>query len=262
MNSKVLNALSILCLIIVVGVMSWRDMHPKMAAEASSSFGMLTYYAGADITPAMVPDDSKPVTVGLGEFSYTPDGKTVWTPQGMPPATFAQRQVNMQFHFKNLPHSPVETIQIIKGVAESWVRKGNTISVLVLDYSADKNPDFKAYADLLKAAHAAFSNIHLGFTIYAGVNILWQKDALKDLQDYSPQFLIHLPEARISPELLSRLEAFKYNVVLQFPAGVLPGDIDAAALKKLTSLTGVALTLDPHKPLPKKEEKIGLFPKL
>ena len=262
MDNKILNTLSILGLITVVSVMSWRDMHPKID-DGSSSLGTITYYAGTGITPAMIPDDHNwPITMGLGEFSTTPDGKAVWAPNGQQPATIAQRQVNLQFHFKSMPHDTAETVKIIKTVADDWKRKGDIINILLLDYSAEK-PDLKAYAALLKAAHDAFLK---SYVICAGVNILWadgpQKDALKDLQDDSPQFLIHLPQAHISPEFLSRLEAFKYNFILQFPAGTLPGDIDVTPIKKLGFLTSLTLTLDPHKPLPKKEEKIGLFPKL
>ena len=52
------------------------------------------------------------------------------------------------------------------------------------------------------------------------------------------------------------------DVNLQFPQGTRPGDLDMTRLKKLVLLTGGILTLDPHKPIPPKEEKIGLFPKL
>jgi hypothetical protein len=266
MNNKLLNILSILCLIAIVSIMSWRDMHPKIETDTSpSALGMLAYYAGDNVTPAMAPDDSSerlPITIGLGDFSYTPDGKVIWTPHGMPPATFAQRQVNLQFHFKDMPRDPAETISKIKAVADEWVHKGDTVNTLILDYSPEK-ADLKAYAALLKAAHSALKK---NYVIYAGVNILWaegpQKDVLKDLQDSSPQFLIHLTQAQISPELLSKLQAFKYNFIMQFPAGVQLKDIDMATLKKLGSLTGITLTLDPHKPLPVKEEKVGLFPKL
>jgi len=263
MNAKILNSLAILCLIVVIGVMSWRDMHPKIEADAlSPSLGIVAYYAGPDVTPAMIPDDSKPITIGVGEFSYTSDDKLSWTPHGMPPTTIAQRQVNLQFNFKSLPKNPDETIKKITSLAEDWKHKGDTVTTLVLDYSPAK-ADLKAYAVLLGAAHGAFKG---SYVIYTGINILWtdgpQKEALKELQDTSPQFLIHLPQAHISPELLSKLAALKYNLVLQYPAGTQMADLDMAALKKIPSLTGVTLTLDAHRPLPKKEEKIGLFPKL
>lgn len=272
MNNKAVNILSILCLIAVVGIMSWRDMHPKSEDDAATLLGILAYYAGDGVTPAMVPDEGNtrlPITVGLGDFSYAPDGKAIWTPHGMPPTTIAQRQVNLQFHFGGLPRDPAETISKIKAVTDEWVHKGDTVNTLILDYNPEK-ADLKAYATLLKAAYDTFSKPDATYSnrcvVNAGINVLWaegpQKDTLKDLQDYSPQFLIHLPQAQISPELLSRLEAFKYNFILQFPAGVQLKDIDRATLKKLGSLTGITLTLDPHKPLPVKEEKIGLFPKL
>jgi hypothetical protein len=270
MNSKTLNTFSILCLIAIVGVMSWRDMHPKADVNAVSALDMITYFAGPDITPAMIPNDnSRPVTISLGDFSYAPDDSPLWTPHGMPPTTFAQRQVNLQFNFKSLPQNPAKTIEKINTIAESWMSKGDTVNVLILDYRARK-PDLKAYAALLKAAHDEFSRptekFGSRYTIYAGIDLLWaegqQKDALKDFQDYAPQFLIHLPQTHISPELLSKLQAFKYNVILQFPAGTRVEDIDVATLKKIASLSSVTLTLDAHKPLPKKEEKIGLFPKL
>src|SRR5262249_5089753 len=145
MNSKVLNTLYIIALAAVIGVMSWRDMHPKQTVSASKPIATF-YYAGADMTPALIPDDNTPLTISLGTFSYTKDGKTLWTPQGMPATTFAQRQVNLQFHFNGLPHNPDETIKIIQSAADDWVHKGDIVNVLLFDYNAGR-PDLKAYAD-------------------------------------------------------------------------------------------------------------------
>ena len=265
MNNKIINVVSILCVAVVVGVMSWRDMHRDVSSNPSPGLGVTAYYAGPDITPSMVPDDSLSITASLGEFSYTPAGKTVWTPHGMGPTTFAQRQLNPEFHFKTLPRNPAETINKIEAAAEEWVRKGDTINAVVIDYSPEK-ADLKSYAALIKAAHNELKKAKGEYVVFASINPQWTGDAwqsaLKDLQDDSPQFLIHVPQANISPELFAKLEAMKHNFILQFPQGALPKDIDMASLKKLRSLVGITLTLDPHNPPPKKEEKIGLFPKL
>jgi hypothetical protein len=256
-----MNTLYIVALAAVIGVMSWRDMHPKQNTYLPKPLAT-SYYAGADITPAMVPDDNIALSIGLGTFSYARDGKVSWKPQGMPPTTFAQRQINLQFHFNNLPHDPKETIKIIKAAIEDWTHKGDIINVLLFDYNAEK-PDLDAYKTLLRAAHEAF---HKNYVIYSGINILWaegpQKNILNDLHESSPRFLIQAPQAPVSPQLFSKLEALKYDFVLQFPAGTQPEEINRPRLEKLDFLTGIALTLDPHKPLPKKEDKIGLFPKL
>jgi hypothetical protein len=264
MNNKALNIFYILCLVLAVGIMSWRDMHPKVnAALAAPGLGVTSYYVGAHITPAMIPDDSKPLTIGLGGFITTPDGKTIWKQGHWLPTTFAQRQINLQFHFEGLPRDPAETVSKIKSITEDWVHKGDTVNVLILDYSPDQNPDFKAYAAFLKAAHDAFKRTYVLYTL---VDTSWvegpQKESLKELQDSSPVFLIRLTQSQMSPAFLSRLEAFNYNFVLQFPVGVRWEDLDMAALKKLTSLNGITLTLDPRQTLLKPEEKIGVLPKL
>ncbi len=266
MNNKVINALSILCLIVVIGIMSWRDMNPKSNIDEAYRSEMATYYAGANITPEMIPDDSMPITIAVGEFSYTPDGKTVWKPQGMPATTFAQRQINLQFHFNGLPHNPAETIEKIKAVAEDWKHKGDDPAILILDYSAEK-PDLKSYAALLKTTHDDFKKNHIDpYTIYSVINIQWlegsKKEAIEELQDDSTVFLVQLPQAHISEDVFSKLDSIKHNLALQFPSGTQLGDLDMPRIKKISSLIGVTLTLDPHKPIPKKEEKIGLFPKL
>jgi hypothetical protein len=261
MNDKVINSLIALGLIAVIGVMSWRDMHPKVEInDATWAQNMLTYYAGAGITPAMIPDDNKPLTIDLGTFSYAADGKTVWISQSMAPVTFAQRQVNLQFDFSSLPQNPAETVQKIKTVSDDWVHKGDTINVLVLDYSPAK-VDAAAYTAFLKTVHDAFKRPY-PYVIYAGINISWHDDVLKALQDVSAQFVARLPEKQISPDLFTQLAAIKYNLVLQYPAGTNLDHLDVSSLKKLPSLSGVELTLDANKPLPKKEDKIGLFTKL
>jgi len=260
MNDKVINSLLALGLIAVIGAMSWRDMHPKVEInDATWAQNMATYYAGSGITAAMIPDDNKPLTVDLGTFNYEAGGKVVWTPQGMPPTTFAQRQVNLQFDFSGLPQNATETVQKIKTVSDDWVHKGDTITVLVLNYTPAK-VDAAAYAAFLKVVHDAFKGPS-PYIIYAGINISWQDDVFKALQAHSAQFVVQLPETRLAPDLLARLTALKYNLVLQYPAGTSLNDLDVPSLKKLPSLTGVELTLDAHKPLPKKEDKIGLFPK-
>ena len=263
MNNKILNILSGVALIAIIGVMSWRDMHPKIDTTAAPRLGVLSYYAGDGVTLDMIPDNGWPITVGVGSLSYAPDDKLLWTPHGMPPVTIAQRQINLQFYFgKNLPKNPDETIEKIKSIADEWTHKGNGVSIIVLDYSPAE-PDLKAYVALAKAARNAFKEKYIAF---AGINALWpegpQKASLEDLQKESPRFLIHLPQASIVPQFLAQLAALRYNFILQYPEGTRLEDIDANSLKTLPRLTGVTLGLDPHKPLPKKEEKIGLFPKL
>ena len=264
MNNKIINTLSVVSLVAIVGVMSWRDMHPKIDTAALPRLGILGYYAGEGVTPDMIPDNNGwPITVGAGSLSYAPNDKLLWTPQGMPAVNIAQRQINLQFYFgKSLPKNPAETIEKIKAVTEEWVRKGDEIGVIVLDYSPAE-PDLKAYTALAKATYSAFKGKH---AICAGVNVLWpewlQKDALKDLREVTPGFLIHLPQASIAPPTLARLAALKHDFILQYPAGTQMEGIDTNGIKTLSGLAGVTLGLDPHKPLPKKEEKIGLFPKL
>lgn len=264
MNSKILNSLSVLCLLAIIAVMSWRDMHPRIEIRNSPVVSLLTYYAGPDITADMVPDDGRPLTIDAGDFSYAPDGKTVWTPHGMLPTTFAQRQMILQFNFNSLPQNPVQTIEKIQAVADEWMRKGDTINTFIFNYSPAK-VDLKAYKALLQAAYDKFSKKSplsiKRYLVFASINIQWGSEALKALQEDSPRFLVHLPQTHISQECLSKLAALKYNLILQYPAGTRVEDIDISALQKLSSLSSITLALDPRRPLLKKEEKVGLFPK-
>ncbi len=261
MNNKTFNILSVLCLIAVIGVMSWRDMHPKGGSASTVPMLSLTYFADSAIASAQIPDDNIPVTIDQGEFKYTPDGKTLWAHQGMSPVTLAQRQINLLLHFDGLPQDPAETLEKIQTLTDDWKHQGTGISLLVVYYHPQK-PNLKAYTALIRALHNRFKE---SFNIIAMGDTSWLEDPLKTglepLREYSPWFTIALPHPAISPELLSKLKKFPYSFTLQFPAGVLPADIDMATLKKIGLLEGGILTLDPSKPLPKKEEKIGLFPK-
>lgn len=260
MNDKIVNGLFGLGIVTLIGVMSWRDMHPAVISnDANWVQNEISYYAGGNIAAGMIPDDSKPVTINVGTFNYGAGGKLAWAPHGMPAATFAQRQINLQFDFSSLPKDPAATIKKIKAVSEEWVHKGDAVNVLILNDTEPK-VDVAAYDALNKVVYETFRRTH-SFIIYDGINVAWPEATLKTLQQNSSQFVVQLPEIHIAPELFARLKVIKYNLVLRYPVGAMANDLDVAMLKKLSNLSGVELTLDANKPLPKKEDAVGLFPK-
>jgi len=262
MNDKILPFLSVLFLIAVVGVMSWRDMNPKINEGKSEELSSFFYHADTGITPAMIPDDRNPITIVLGTFKYASDEKIEWIPQGMSPATFAQRQVNLLLRFDGLPKNPDETLEKMQSLVKDWERQGNTLTTIFLDYRP-KTPDFISYAKFLDAAHNSFK---LTNSLGIVADVLWldllYKNQLEQLYKNVSMFLFELSHPKIAPEIFLRLETFGYAYFLQFPAGILPVDIDMRDYKKLKSLSGIVLTLDIHKPWSRKEERIGIFPKL
>ncbi len=264
MSDRTVNILTALCLVIAVGVMSWRSMHPS----SSAAHGTMTfYYAGNGITPDKIPADQNSVTVGVGSFSYPEDGKMVWTPQGMPPVTIAQRQINLQFRFDGLPHDPAATIKQVEAVIAEWQHKGDIINILIFDYSPAQ-PDLKTYAALINATNAYFTREYKAdpYMIYPTANLHraeQSQDAIaRSFAASKTPFVISVPEAKISQKLFKQLSDFKFLFILQFPKGVASADIDLPHLLKLKKLYGIALTLDPDKPLPQDKDAVGLFPKL
>ncbi|MFH1158556.1 MAG: hypothetical protein V1721_06700 [Pseudomonadota bacterium] len=262
MKGKILPFLSILFLIAVVGVMSWRDMHPEAGGGKPEKLSSFTYHADTGVTPAMIPDDNNPVTIALGTFRHAPDGKTEWIPQGMPPAILAQRQVNLLFRFDGLPKNPAETLEKMQFLVKDWERQGNTAATLFLDYRP-KTPDFRSYAEFLDAAHDRFRLTNsLGIVTDISWTDIQERDPFEQLHKNIVLFQIDLPQPKIAPELFLKLKRLRYAFLIRFPAGVLPADLDMRDYKKLMTLSGIVLTLDPHNPWPQKEERIGIFPKL
>jgi hypothetical protein len=257
MKAKISSIAPILGLVVIIGIMSWRDMHPT--APSRAPLMPIAYYAGADAMPALVPEDSVPVIIYQGKISYTSDGKAVWTDTGMKPATFAQRQVNLRLQFTSLPKDLVETEEKIQSLATEWQHQGSAISIIFVDYRP-ANPDFTAYAAFLRALHAHFKEFNFGIV----ADESWLQEPLKshvpELQDYV-MTLVDLPAPAISPELFAQLEQFHFNAIMRFPAGVSNADVDKTIFEKLKYSSGFALTIDPHAPPVKKEEKVGLFPK-
>lgn len=260
MKDKTFTILSVLSLIVIVGIMSWHDMHPSVRSVDLKNPVLYTYLAGENITPAMIPDDAFPVTVDLGAFSYTPAGQMAWAGRAMDPITLVQRQTNLLFHFEGLPQAPDETLQKAAALIKSWEQKGSDPSVIFLDYRP-KAPDLKAYVAFLKTFHARFSR---SYSLATVIDASWlddpQNPVFGEIESYAPNFLIALEDARIEPALLSKLEKFRHNFILCFPAGTFPADVDAAAFKNLVFLTNYSFTLDARKPWPKKTEKIGILP--
>jgi hypothetical protein len=135
--------------------------------------------------------------------------------------------------------------------------------VIFVDYRP-KNPDFKAYSAFLKALRQSFSaNPRL---LVAVADAFWleekHKAGLRLVAEGAAFFLIELPKPELSPEILKKLSGFAHPFRLRLPAGMEFSNGDKLALKKIRTFSGVALTLDPKAPLPQKEKKIGVFPKL
>lgn len=261
MNDRTLTILSVLCLIAIVGIMSWRDMHPVARDRGPAPLTGYAYDAGPDITAAMVPDDNSPVIIAQGEFKYSPDGKTTFTPEGMLPTTFAQRPVSLLLRLDGLPQNPVETLEKIAELEKAWKNQGTDLATVFLEHH-EGNPDFKTYTDFLNALRTRFKDsFHPAVVIHAAWLDEPQRSSLQRMQEYTPHFLIDVPQLPPPPEFLSKLHKTGYAFILRFPAGALPADVDASALNKARFLSGYCFRLDAHKPWPIKEEKVGLFPK-
>lgn len=254
MRSKVFSALSIVALFTIVGVMSWRDMHPTLnKGPVTPVLALLGYQVNADIPLQMIPDDSTPLTIYAGRFN----GGGEWVADGMAPTIFAQRQVNLRIGFEALSANSTETLKKIQVVVQDWERQGNILSDLYLDYRPE-NPDFKTYADLLQVLHAHFKSSH---RLIVAVDTDWDSASLQPLQSYVALFLAVVLQPDPTPEILSQLGKFGYGFSIQFPTAVMPAKLDIGSLRKNTLLVGVVLTLDPHKPLPQNKKKIPVLPR-
>jgi hypothetical protein len=257
MNDKIITLSSILILALIIGVMSWHDMHPqlKTAAEADIVAG---YYADKEATAGIIPDDDLPLTIAQGKLDDA-NGKTGF----MPPMTIAQRQVNLLLSFEDIPKNPAVTFSKAKALIASWENQGSNIAIIFLDYRP-KNPDFRAYSGFIKAFKkylAATPHVLLPV-----IDLSWLDDQHKAgrqlLQQEAPLFLVDLDKTQLSAALIQKLANLKYGFQLVLPAGTLPAAIDGKALQKTGLFGGALLTLSPQQPILKKEPGIGVFPKL
>jgi hypothetical protein len=257
-TNKAFNMAAVLALALLIGIMSWNDMHPKIQAGHGSQARTFAYHAGLDITsPKMVPEDNLPLTIEQGTFSYT-KGKTEFTHEGMAPVTFAQRQVSLLFRFTGLPSDASDAIKGIKDQITAWQHQGTDIVILFIDYRPT-NPDFKAYAALLAELHKAFKTTD---PLVAVADPSWLQNPEQSfglLQDNVSSFLLPLPEKPLSADTMMKLRSLKYNFIALVPEG---NAATLDALDNLPFLSGSSVRLDPHKLRGKKKETIGLFPKL
>jgi hypothetical protein len=257
MSDKTITLLSALFLALIIGVMSWNDMHPQSKSAAKETDIIAGYYAGEEATAGIIPNDDQPLTIAQGQFDYS-RGKTVFVHRGMPPVTIAQRQVNLLLGFSDLPKNPAATLEEIKALLQSWENQGTEVDVIFLDYRP-KKPDFKAYSGFFRAFNKYFQAApHVVIPV---ADSTWLDDGRKAgrqmLQDEAPQFLFRMD----TPELLRNLTSFKYGFQIILPAGSPPGSPEARALEENDHFAGGLLTLSPHMPIPKKEPAIGIFPK-
>jgi len=262
MNDRILTLSSILLLALIVGVMSWNDMHPQIKNAAQGTDIITGYYADKEATADIIPDDDLPLTIAQGEFGYA-NGKTGFIRQGMPPVTIAQRQVNLLLGFEGMPKNPAETLAKTKALIKSWENQGTSIAIIFLDYRP-KNPDFKAYSGFIKALKKYFSATP--HVLVPVADISWLDDRQKAgrqlLQEDAPIFLVDINKPQLPAELIRKLANLGYGFQLILPAGTPPAGIDGKALQKTGLFGGASLTLTPHQPFLKKEPAIGIFPRL
>lgn len=119
---------SLLLLVLVIGVMSWRDMHP--APKAVTGPVQYPYLAATDVPASAVPDDRMPVTIEQGRFAGG-----VLKPAGMAPTLFAQRQLSLLYGIDST--HPRETLDALGKAVEAWKGKGNTVIAVFLTGADD-----------------------------------------------------------------------------------------------------------------------------
>lgn len=256
MKKKTFTTLSFILLAAVIGVMSWRDMHPSLPKETEKALPLYSYHIPSLPSVNIVPDDNVPLTLNAGSFKYTQQGKTEWV-ENIKPVIFAQRQVNLLFHFDNLPANPEETVSKIQSVINGWTQQGNMVSILFIDYRT-KTPDLKAYSLLIKKLHDRFKNKN---NLIATAPLVGDASSLEPFASSVVLFLIPLESAELTPSIVSALTKFKYGFSILLPAGTSLKDMDLKTLHQIPSLSGIDLTIDPTKPKPSTEVKIGILPK-
>lgn len=257
MSERNLTFFFILCLTLVIGVMSWRGMHPEKATAPNSA---ASYYINDKLPTAPIPDDNIPLTIAQGEFRYAQDGSVRFTHKGMLPSLFAQRQVNILLTFATMPKNAAETFSKIEALLQEWKHQGTTISVLFLDYRPPKT-DVKAFTAFIQGLKKHFSkDPHVLIPV---VDINWSEtqDHQLLLEDI-PTVLVDIQKLPPTLAQLGKLSGFKSNFQLRLPVTELSDDEIIGILPKTKFFGGYFLTLDTRKPLTKKSQTIGLFPKL
>lgn len=249
-TDKTITFAAVLLLAAVIGIMSWRDMHPQKELAGQASENIPTgYFVDSSITPGLIPDDNLPLSIAQGRFKYKPNGKMEFTPQGVPPTLFAQRQITLLLQFDALPKNREETFKKILSLIADWKHQGNIVNGVIFDYRPRRpaaQPDFPAYAEFL----AAFRKFSLpdAYLLIPMIDFSWSKNLALLSQDGIPFFLADLPPANIP------VPAFNHKFQLRVPAGVsLPSIENHLFVGSLT-------TLDPHSAPPLAKEKLGLFP--
>ncbi len=244
MTDKFITLSAAALLAIVIGVMSWSDMHPQTAArQPAAGAAIVGYFADASATPAMVPNDDRQITIAQGSFKYAANGQMTFTHQGMTPTAFAQRQVNILLQFDALPKNAEETFKKIKSLLEDWKHAGNIVSAVFFDYRPPQ-PDLAAYAKFLQDFR--LFAVPDAYLLVPVVDLAWPAEVNLLAQNGVPYFLA---------DVTTPLPPFPHKFLLRIPAGVLVPDIQHAFFM------GGLLTLDPHSPPPTQKDNIGVLPK-
>lgn len=240
MSGRSLKAFYIAGLVLTVGIMSWQDMRPAPAPHRAAAF---SYYAGKDVTPAVVPDNGLPLVLLQG------------VPGAMPPTLFAQRQLNLMFQLE----TPSVSVDKISAIITSWEKLGNSVEEITIRY-APAAPDLPAYTALLKELHARFNRERLIAAVVPGDWLVAHKDALMQWRGTVAQIIVPVSADELQMRA-GQAQGLPCNIVFQLPGDTLPA-LPSEVLNSLPPDARLMLTLDPSRPPPTQTKKIGLFPHL
>lgn len=256
MDNRVMNFLSVLCFIVAIGALSWRDMHPREDVIAPAPYA---YHISSGIKPDQLPDEGTPLIIPQGSFSYT-GGKMRWVPGDIAPVLIPQRQLYLSFTFSEIPRQPEETIRKITEVQTQWQHLGTMSDFIVIEYKTSK-PDLKNYAQFLDKISNSFKH-RTGFL--ATLDPDWirkaSKETLESLHLSTVLYILPLSTKETPQSILPILKDSKDTLVLLLPPGA--GFESFKIPSAPPALMGIAVTLDPKNLPQKAAEKIGLFPKL
>ncbi|MBI3441498.1 MAG: hypothetical protein HY052_06815 [Proteobacteria bacterium] len=267
MSNKIQTAFFILFFIVLIGGMSWRNMHPQpinLDSHGDAAHTIVGYYLDDRGSAAAVPDDDRPLTIAQGEFKYGPRGETRFTHQGIPPTLFAQRDIRLLLKLERLPKNPEKTFVQIDALLQDWAHQGTSVSSLVLDYHP-KKIDFKAYSTFITglAKHLRLAGTPRAMIAVADTS--WLDNSQKTcklLEDNIGMFLFEIPSLPLPPALLQAFAHFGDRFQLKLPGTEVPSDNETRALEKIDTFGGSWSTLDAHTHPPKKSDQMVLFPKL
>lgn len=246
MNNKFLGYVSLVFAVLLVGWMSWQDMHPTKKEDAAlPKILPFAYYIDETLPPQFVPGGKLPLILSNPE---------------METAGIDKRDVFMQRAISPIYKAPFD-FEKIKTSVQKWKKEGALVNVVVLEDTWDTAASEDALS-LIQKLRNPHERLELTVFIKIDLEKINEQSAarLKTFSNDIAGVIVAFEKDEMPKTALQKVKSMDMPYQILLPKGITPENVDAAFSFEDSNLRGHIMTADETTKTTLKKHDVQLLP--